>query len=84
MTRVMFFGRLRDIAQCSERPVCLHGALSLDAFRRLVASGDDDLERALREDSIRVAVNATITPRSGAIVIHPGDDVAFMPPFSGG
>ncbi len=84
MARVMFFGRLRDIAQCSEKSVQLDGALSLDAFRRLVASGDDDLVRALGEGSIRVAVNAIIAPRSGAVVIHPGDDVAFMPPFSGG
>ncbi|MBT9445199.1 MAG: MoaD/ThiS family protein [Hyphomonadaceae bacterium] len=84
MARVMFFGRLRDIAQCSERPVPFDGALSLDAFRRLVASGDDDLARALQADSTRVAVNATIAPRSVDLVIHPGDDVAFMPPFSGG
>lgn len=84
MARALFFGRLRDVAGCSEREVGLERAVGLDAFRLLAAGSDHALAEALGAPSIRVAVNAVLGPARSAQWISPGDEVAFMPPFSGG
>lgn len=84
MARALFFGRLRDLAGCGEREITLGRTLDVAAFRKLAAAGDAELEAALAEPSVRVAVNATLAPRSADCVVAPDDEVAFMPPFSGG
>ena len=84
MAKVLFFGRLRDQAGVAERQVGLGCATDMAAFRRLAAAGDDQLEAALAAPSVRVAINATLAPVAAACSVSPGDEVAFMPPFSGG
>jgi molybdopterin synthase sulfur carrier subunit len=84
MARVLFFGRLRDAAGCSEREVELEHAIALSAFRRLAASGDREFEAALSAPSVRVAINAELTSLGAACSVSPTDEVGFMPPFSGG
>ena len=84
MARALFFGRLRDAAGCRERQVALDRIVDIAAFRRLAADGDAHLEAALATPSIRVAVNAVIASRTEGSLIGPDDEVAFMPPFSGG
>lgn len=84
MARALFFGRLRDAAGCSERQVAIDRIVDINVFRRLAADGDAQLEAALATSSIRVAVNAVIASRVEGSRIAPDDEVAFMPPFSGG
>ncbi len=84
MARALFFGKLRDAAGCSGREVALERAVDVVAFRRLLCAGDIGLEAALAAPSVRIAVNATLAPQAGACIIAPHDEVAFMPPFSGG
>jgi molybdopterin synthase sulfur carrier subunit len=84
MARALFFGRLRDAAGCSERQASLSGAVNLQEFRARAADGDADFESALQAPSIRVALNGAIVQAGADVLINPGDEVAFMPPFSGG
>ncbi len=84
MPRVLFFGRLRDMAGCSEREIACENDLDLPTFRRLASLGDHDLEEALAARSVRVALNAVLVPVAATCSVSPGDEVAFMPPFSGG
>lgn len=84
MTRVLFFGRLRDMARCGEREIALDGAIDLADLRRLASGGDYDFEAALAAPHIRIAINAVLAPSSAALRVAPSDEVAFMPPFSGG
>ncbi len=84
MSRVLFFGRLRDQAGMSGHPVPLAVPLGLAEFREQVAGSDSGLLAALSAPVIRVAVNGTVLPRGANPVIRPGDEVAFLPPFSGG
>jgi molybdopterin converting factor small subunit len=84
MAHALFFGRLRDVAGCSRRDVRVDDIVAIDEFRRLVAGEDRDLEAALAAPSVRVAVNAVMAPASRYCMVRPGDEVAFMPPFSGG
>ena len=84
MAKVLFFGRLRDQAGVAEKQVGLGRATEIAEFRRLVAAGDDKLEAALAAPAVRIAVNARLAPVGAACSVSPGDEVAFMPPFSGG
>lgn len=84
MATILFFGRLRDAAGQSRRTVRLQQAVSLAAFRNLAVEGDAALEQALCAPSVRVAVNAVLVTDIGACMVSPDDEVAFMPPFSGG
>lgn len=84
MAKALFFGRLRDQAGVAEREVTFGAALGLSKFRALAAVGDRDLEEALAAPSVRVALNAVLVPVAAACSVSPGDEVAFMPPFSGG
>lgn len=83
MARALFFGRLRDVAGCAEREIGLERAVSLEAFRKLAAGSDGALAEALAAPSVRIAVNAVLGAL-GQQWIAPSDEVAFMPPFSGG
>lgn len=84
MTRVLFFGRLRDVAGCGEREIALQSPIELAGLRRLASGGDDDFEAVLAAPYIRIAINAVLAPSGAALSVAPGDEVAFMPPFSGG
>lgn len=84
MARALFFGRLRDAAGCGERTIALDRVVDFPTFRKMSAEGDDQLEELLSVPSVRIAVNAALVPTAATCSISPGDEVAFMPPFSGG
>lgn len=84
LTRAVFYGRLRDRVGASEVALPLTARLSIDDFRALLASEDSDLLIDLSASSIRIAVNDVMAARGEVFFVSPGDEVAFMPPFSGG
>jgi molybdopterin converting factor subunit 1 len=73
--RILFFGRLRDGAPAGPVP---RGVRDTDALRAWL--GGDRPE--LLDTSIRIAVNDEIAP--GNRPLDEGDEVAFLPPMSGG
>ena len=73
--RVVFLGRLQDAAGEAERTV----AAQTDV-EALIASFEPDLAGALRSDKVRIAVNGVL----GKTTLNDGDEVAFLPPVSGG
>ena len=77
---VRLFARLRDIAGAAElmREVPA-GATAGDLWRTLVAEFPD---MARYDSSISTAVNADYAKMGTALA--EGDDVAFLPPVSGG
>ena len=84
MTRVLFFGRLRDIAG--------HGARDIDLSPELATVGDlrgwigkDNalLAEALSPPTIRVSIDQVICVHDSAS-IEGAKEIAFMPPLSGG
>jgi molybdopterin synthase sulfur carrier subunit len=77
--KLVFIGRLEDIAGASERLV--QSAPSLDA---LLAGLEPDLASALRGDRVRLAVNGRVVVDRGAVALADGDELAFLPPVSGG
>jgi molybdopterin synthase sulfur carrier subunit len=81
MAKVVLLGRLRDIAGWRERSLDPAPA-TLSALRRLLAVEDTVLGEALDGKGVQAAVNKTLT--RGDVPLNPGDEIAFMPPMSGG
>jgi molybdopterin synthase sulfur carrier subunit len=81
MAKVLMLGRLRDVAGWRERTLDNPPA-TLSALRALLAKDDPALGEALAGKGVQAAVNKTLTREDAAI--GPGDEIAFLPPMSGG
>lgn len=84
MAQFLFLGRLEDVAGVAEMPVPLASAASLDA---LMGRLPPALLAVLDDSRIRVAVNGELVGacrHAGALMISDADEVAFLPPVSGG
>ena len=73
--KLLFLGRLQDAAGMGERAVAAQPTLAA-----LIDSFEPGLAAALRSDKVRVAINGVL----GANALTDGDEVAFLPPVSGG
>jgi sulfur-carrier protein len=80
--RVLFFGRLRDLAGVAEFDAP-EPQLTLAHLRDWIADKNTALASALDHASIRIAVDQKIITRRD-IELHGAREVAFMPPMSGG
>ena len=72
---MLFLGRLQDSAGAAERTISAQPTVA-----GLIDSFEPELAAALRSDKVRVAVNGVL----GATQLADGDEVAFLPPVSGG
>jgi molybdopterin synthase sulfur carrier subunit len=78
VARLVFLGRLEDIAGEGERTV--PGGALADVLARL----EPDLVVALTAGRIRIAVNGTLIADRASVVLAEEDELAFLPPVSGG
>ena len=82
-TRVLFFASLREAAGTDELNVSIARPVSLDdLLARLEERLSETAMSALTAENVRLAVNQTL--QKGPVVIQPGDEVAFLPPVTGG
>ncbi|HPE46782.1 MAG TPA: MoaD/ThiS family protein [Hyphomonas sp.] len=83
--RILFFGKLSDLSGDSEWPMPeFAGTMDEGEFIELISGGKPELSSALKQPSVRVCVNQAIVPASERAVITSADEVAFLPPMSGG
>jgi molybdopterin converting factor subunit 1 len=80
--RVLFFGRLRDIAGTSELDTG-RAFDTLAELRRWLTDTHADLAPALAQRGVRIAIDKTIVKDADAS-LRAAKEVAFMPPMSGG
>src|SRR5208283_1140886 len=78
--KVLFFGMLKDIVGRSEDQIELADGARLDSVFARYAGHFPRLREL--ESSIVLACNHEFQDRSAAI--HEGDEIAFLPPVSGG
>jgi len=77
MARLVFLGRLTDVAGCAELEVA-PGPLAT-----VLAGLDPALALALLDERVRIALNGDLIGDRG-VVLAAGDELAFLPPVSGG
>lgn len=82
MTKIVFLGWLKDTAGAAERQLTLPAMSTPEELIAFVADGNQLLAEELSEPTIRIIVNKTVMVDK--ILPETIDEVAFMPPLSGG
>ncbi len=77
--KLVFLGKLADLAGASERDV----AGPLD-WQSLVAALPAPLGEVVRSDKVKLALNGTVLADKTGLAAHDGDEIALLPPVSGG
>ncbi len=80
---VLFFASLRDATEVDALVLTLEAPLDLTGLlEKLSTRLPPEAMAELKAENVRVAVNQTFLTGPG--LIRPGDEVAFMPPVTGG
>jgi molybdopterin synthase sulfur carrier subunit len=77
--RLVFLGRLADLAGASDMGVS--GPLD---WQSLLETLPGPLGEAVRGDKVRVAINGAVLADKTTLAAEDGDEVALLPPVSGG
>lgn len=75
---LVFLGRLEDLAGTGELTV------ATGPLEQVLASLDRALAVELLGERVRLALNGRLLAEAGGIVLGEGDELAFLPPVSGG
>ena len=75
---LVFMGRLEDVAGKGEL------AVSPGPLEAVLAALDPALAVQLLGERVRMALNGQLIAEGGGIVLADGDELAFLPPVSGG
>lgn len=78
MPKLIFLGRLEDIAGTGEL------AVSAGPVEQILATLDPALAVQLLGEKVRMALNGSLLTDVGGISLGDGDELAFLPPVSGG
>ncbi len=86
MIRVVYLGKLADVAQRSESQFASSsGELDWpDLIEVLRNHVNPQISQAAKEERTLVAVNGTVISDKSALIARDGDEVALLPPVSGG
>jgi len=77
--KLVFLGKLADLAGAAEQDV----AGPLD-WQGLLARLPDSLGAAVQAERVKLALNGTLLPDKATLAAGDGDEVALLPPVSGG
>ncbi len=80
---VLLFGKLKDAFGASSIPLPA-GVATAAALRDSLAEANPDIADMLRSKSVRIAVNQTLVADEASTRISPSDEIALLPPLSGG
>lgn len=75
---LVFLGRLADRAGATERQV------APGPLEAVLAALDPSLAIELLDERVRLALNGALIGERDGVVLAPGDELAFLPPVSGG
>lgn len=82
MITVKFFASLKAIAEKEEEQIEVQSSISMDQLSDIISKTSPKMADIIRDNKIMVSVNQEMVDAN--TVIHDGDEVAFLPPFSGG
>ena len=78
MARLVFMGRLEDVAGMPEMSV------APGPVEQVLATLDPALAVQLLGEKVRMALNGRLLTDMGGVVLGESDELAFLPPVSGG
>ncbi len=81
MITIKYFANLREIAGKSEEQIDSSN-LTLESFCELLEHTQPKIADLIRLKKIMVSVNHDVAELN--TIIHEGDEIALLPPFSGG
>lgn len=76
--RLVFLGRLEDLAGTPVREV------APGPLEQVLATLDPELAVALLGERVRMALNGQVLVEPAGVMLADGDELAFLPPVSGG
>jgi len=82
MITVKYFASLKAIAEKEEEQIEVQSSISMDQLSDIISKTSPKMANIIRDNKIMVSVNQEMVDAN--TVIHDGDEVAFLPPFSGG
>jgi molybdopterin converting factor small subunit len=83
--KILFFGKLSDISGAHEWPMPdFDGVLDELAFVEKICEAHPGLAAVLAEPQNRICINQELHPSAAGVRISSDDEVAFIPPMSGG
>jgi sulfur-carrier protein len=82
MITVKFFASLKAIAEKEEEQIEVQSSISMDQLSDIISKTSPKMANIIRNNKIMISVNQEMADAD--TVIHDGDEVAFLPPFSGG
>ncbi|MDE1043805.1 MAG: molybdopterin converting factor subunit 1 [Nitrospinaceae bacterium] len=82
MITLKYFASLRDIAEKEEDSLDIENPITIDQLSDIISKTTPKMGAIIREKKVMISVNEEMA--SADTIIHDGDEVAFLPPFSGG
>ena len=82
MTRVLFFAQLREDLNCDSLDLELTEPCTVTQLRHRIINDNPQWQAIFKHSLMLCSVNQTLT--DFADEVHPGDEVAFFPPVTGG
>ena len=82
MARLLFFGKLGDLAGARAMDFALGAATNISSLKAAIAAQYPDLGDGLAHASVRCIVNEAVAHADASISDE--DEIAFIPPVSGG
>ena len=82
MIKLKYFASLKAIAEKEEEQIEVQSSISIDQLSDIISKTSPKMADIIRDNKIMISVNQEMADAD--TVIHDGDEVAFLPPFSGG
>lgn len=82
MITLKYFASLKSIAEKEEDQLDIENPITLDQLSDIISKTTPKMGEMIREKKVLISVNEEMA--SVETIIHDGDEVAFLPPFSGG
>ncbi len=82
MITVKFFASLKAIAEREEDHIEIENSISMDQLSEIISKTSPKMGDIIRNKKVMISVNQEMADSD--TIIHDGDEVAFLPPFSGG
>ena len=82
MITIKYFASLKSIAEKEEDSLDIENPISIDQLSDIISKTAPNMGAVIREKKVMISVNQEMA--SADTIIRDGDEVAFLPPFSGG